>query len=338
MYTSTIIPTIKTESDSLGSYIDRMDQMLITLNQYDHMPNKKESLKLAEALAPSFFRLFKEDIAFGCHCFLNLARYYDAKTYIGQTLLLILQKMSYEEHNIDTIYTLAELYRVQYATLKSETVYVGSKVYILNSLDAYYQYGASLGCKRCKERIYETEAYNRARSTLSRTCSNTRLQVKKDIEQLRIMEDIVVEKNRVDFLSDYILWLQVHGYYSRIVAICDDFLSDPDFEDTNDFLKEKRKKYRKEVWLEYIQRYVEKFFHILSIALPLLFVLFHFQAISLKVSLSMGFVIYLFFSYLAPAPLAPLKSLFSILFGGTTHSTTNDTDLWDCLLIYSLLR
>jgi len=336
MCVSTVIPSIHAVDTSFESIIERMDQLVITFNQYDNMPDKKESLRLANALAPKMFQLFKEDTDFGCYYFLNCVRYYDAKSYLGQTILLILKKMAYEEHDAESVYTLAELYRVNYVVLKNIVIQAKGHTFVLNSVKAYYQFGSFLGSKKSQERIAETKAYSNAEFLLNENCSNGALRYKKDLEQLAIMEDIVINHNRADLLSDYILWLQVHEFYSRLVAVCDFYLNNPDFEDKNGALKKKRDRYKKEALLERLQRYVYKVFTAASFVIPGLFILLYFQKLPFNVVCSMGFVIYLVLSYLAPAPLFPFKMIFHAVFGAV-QGVANDDDLWDCIMICSLL-
>lgn len=337
MYSSTVIPSVRLVEDSYKTLIERMDQLVITFNQYDNMPDKKASLQLANALAPKMFQLYKEDIAFGCYYFSRCVRYYNAKSYLGQTILLILRKMAHEEHDVESIYMLAELYRVNYAPLKTAIIEAKGHHFVLNRTDAYYELGAFLGCKKCQERIHETKAYSHAKYVLIDNCSNEDLKYKRDMEQISIMEDLVINHNRADLLSDYALWLQTCGLYSRLVALCDFYLSDPDYEDKGGALQKKRDRYKKEAMLEKLQYYIYKIFTVASFIIPVVFIFLYFQKLPFNVTASMAFIIYLVLSYLAPAPLYPFKMLFHMIFGGI-QGVANDDTLLDCLLIYSLLR
>ena len=336
MQVSTVIPSIRAVDDEFESLIKKMDQLVIRFNQYDNMPDKKAASKLANALAPNIFRLFKEDVSFGCYYFTHCVRYYDSKSYLGQTILLILQKMAYEKLDIESVYTLAELYRVNYAPLKTFIVKAKNRTFVLNNVDDYYRMGASLGCRKCQARIDESKAYSDAKYVLIDNCRNEDLKFKRDMEQLSIMEDIVINHNRADLLSDYILWLQMSKLYTRLVSVCDYYLNDPYFEDKNGALQKKKDRYKKEAFLEKLQYYVYKIFTAASFIIPAIFIILYFQKFPINITCSMAFIIYLVLSYLAPAPLYPFRKLLHILFG-TIQDVVNDDDLWDCIMICSLL-
>jgi len=336
MAVSTVIPTLSTSIPAEVDLLNKFDELMIRLNRCEYIADKKEKYRLANIHKDELFQLFAKNTSFGCTYFLKSSAYYDKDSLPGQVILIILRYMADEKQELSSIYALAELYRINYAPCVSHTIHLKTRGFYIREYTDYYRLGQSLGCKRCESRVNETEAFAYAQKVLTRMCSDNGLRLKRDFEQLTIMREIVIDRHRADLLPTYIRWLEFFERYTELVAICDYYAEDIPSKTYQNLLLQRRDMYKKKARVQSFTYYTYKAFCYASYIVPIILCIVYANKLPLAVNLSMGVIVYLILSYLAPAPLRPFKTFFSVIFGGIAGAA-NDDDLFDAILISSLL-